>query len=103
MKKRSRKTKTVFVPMDIAKHLDSEEVIREYLIAAMEDPDPRLFILALGNVAKARGMAQIAKSAGLGRESLYKALSADAHPRFETINAVMHALGMKFTVASVAE
>jgi probable addiction module antidote protein len=55
---------------------------------------------ALGDVAKARGMAQIAKDAGLGRESLYKALTKGAHPRFETINAVLHALGVKFSVVS---
>ena len=54
----------------------------------------------LGDVAKARGMAQIAKDAGLGRESLYKTLSAGAHPRFETIKSVLHTLGVKFAVVA---
>jgi len=58
------------------------------------------FIAALGDVAKARGMAQIASDAGLGRESLYKALSAGAHPRYETVSAVLRALGVKFAVVA---
>jgi len=58
------------------------------------------FIAALGDVAKARGMAQIASDAGLGRESLYKALSAGAHPRYETISAVLRALGVKFSIVA---
>ena len=61
-------------------------------------PTLQVFVAALGDVAKARGMAQIAKDSGLGRESLYKTLSAGAHPRFETINSVLHALGVKFAV-----
>ena len=92
--------KTTFATFDIADYLDNDEVITEYLSAAAEDTNPDVFIAALGDVAKARGMAQIAKDAGLGRESLYKALSAGAHPRFETINAVLHALGVKFTVVN---
>ena len=77
-------TKT-YAPFDAAAYLDRDEVIAEYLSAAAEDPNPEVFLAALGDVAKARGMAQIAKDAGLGRESLYKALSAGAHPRYETI------------------
>ena len=61
-----------------------------------------MFLAALGDVAKARGVAQIAKYAGLGRESLYKALSAGAHPRYETVNAVLHALGVKFAIVASA-
>ena len=87
-----------YAPFDPAAYLDSDEVIAEYLTAAAEDPNPEVFLAALGDVAKARGMAQIAKDAGLGRESLYKALSAGAHPRYETVNAVLHALGAKFAV-----
>ncbi len=75
----------------------------EYLSAAAEDPNPDVFVAALGHVAKARGMARIAKDSGLGRESLYKALSTGAHPRFETVNSVLHALGVKFTVVSENE
>jgi len=70
------------------------------LSAAGEDPNPDVFVAALGDVAKARGMAQIAKDSGLGRESLYKALSAGAHPRFETINSVLRALGVKIAVVA---
>ncbi len=85
---------------DVAAYLDSDELVAEYLSAAAEDANPDVFIAALGDVAKARGMAQIARDAGLGRESLYKALSAGAHPRFETINAVLHALGVKISIVS---
>jgi len=94
-------TKT-YARFDAAAYLDSDQVIAEYLTAAAEDPNPEVFLAALGDVAKARGMAQIAKDAGLGRESLYKALSAGAHPRYETINAVLHALGVKFAVVTGA-
>jgi len=92
--------KTTYAIFNIADYLDNDELITEYLSAAAEDKNPDVFIAALGDVAKARGMAQIAKDAGLGRESLYKALSAGAHPRFETINAVLHALGVKIAVVS---
>jgi probable addiction module antidote protein len=80
------------------RYLENDEVVVEYLSAAAEDPNPAVFVAALGEVAKARGMAQIAKDAGLGRESLYKTLSAGAHPRFETISSVLHAPGVKFAV-----
>lgn len=90
--------KPTYAPFDPADYLDNDEVIAEYLSAAVEDPDPNVFLAALGDAAKARGMAQIAKDAGLGRESLYKALSTGAHPRYETVNAVLRALGVKFTV-----
>lgn len=89
---------TSYAPFDTATYLDNDEVIAEYLTAAAEDPNPDVFLAALGDVAKARGMAQIAKAAGLGRESLYKALTPGAQPRYETINAVLHALGVKFTI-----
>jgi probable addiction module antidote protein len=92
--------KTSYAPFDAADYLDNDEVIAEYLSAAIEDSNPEVFLAALGDVAKARGMAQIAKDAGLGRESLYKALSAGAHPRYETVNAVLRALGVKFTVVA---
>jgi probable addiction module antidote protein len=92
--------KPTYAPFDPADYLDNDEVIAEYLSAAVEDPDPNVFLAALGDAAKARGMAQIAKDAGLGRESLYKALSTGAHPRYETVNAVLRALGVKFTVVA---
>ncbi len=90
--------KSTYAEFDVSAYLDNDEMIAEYLSAAAEDPNPDVFIAALGDVAKARGMSQIAKDAGVGRESLYKALSAGAHPRYETINAVLHALGVKFNV-----
>jgi probable addiction module antidote protein len=98
-----KKKKTTYKQFDAAEYLDNDTVIAEYLSAAAEDPNPDVFVAALGNVAKARGMAQIAKDAGLGRESLYKTLSAGGHPRFETINSVLHALGVKFAVVAERE
>lgn len=89
---------TKYAPFDVAEYLDNDEVVAEYLSAAMEDSNPDVFLAALGDVAKARGMAQIAKETGLGRESLYKALEAGAHPRYETIKAVLGALGVKLSV-----
>lgn len=80
---------------DITELLDSETAIADYLTQVMADGDPALLAAALGDIAKARGMTQIAEAAGLGRESLYKALRADASPRFETIQRVCAALGVK--------
>ncbi len=91
-------TNSRYAPFDVAEYLDNDEVIAEYLTVAMEDPNPDVFLAALGDVAKARGMAQIAREAGLGRESLYKALSSGAHPRYDTIKAVLGALGVKLSV-----
>jgi probable addiction module antidote protein len=92
--------KTTYAPFDPADYLDNDEVIAEYLSAAVEDQNPDVFLAALGDVAKARGMATIAKDAGLGRESLYKALEAGAHPRYETVTAVLRALGVRFAVVA---
>ncbi|MBI5569445.1 MAG: putative addiction module antidote protein [Desulfomonile tiedjei] len=82
-------------PFDIADYLDNEEVISEYLSTALEDPDPDIFLMAVRNVARARGMTQLAKEAGLGRESLYKALSPGAKPRYDTVLKLIAALGVK--------
>jgi probable addiction module antidote protein len=95
-------TKT-YALFDAAAHLDNDEVITEYLTAAAEDPNPEVFLAGLGDAAKARGMAEIAKDAGLGRKSLYKALSSGAHPRYETIKAVLHAVGVKLAVVPGAD
>jgi probable addiction module antidote protein len=92
--------KTTYAAFDPADYLDNDEVIAEYLSAAVEDPNPDVFLAALGDVAKARGMAKIAKDAGLGRESLYKALGTGAHPRYETVDAVLRALGVRFAVVA---
>ena len=67
------------------------------MTAVLEANDPDLLLLALGDVARAKGMAQVAKDAGLGRESLYKALAPGAKPRFDTVMKVARALGVKFT------
>jgi probable addiction module antidote protein len=85
------------VPFDAARYLDDDEAIAEYMTAVLEANDPDLLLLALGDVARAKGMAQVAKEAGLGRESLYKALTPGAKPRFDTILKVAKALGVKFT------
>jgi probable addiction module antidote protein len=90
--------KTQFAPFEVADHLDNEEVIAEYLKAAAEDDNPDVLLMALADVAKARGMAQVARAAGLGRESLYKALAPGSHPRFATIQAVLRALNVRITV-----
>ncbi len=79
---------------DTAEFLDNEEVIAEYLAAAMESPDPDVFIAALATVARARGMTQLARDSGLSRESLYKTLAPGAKPRFETIMKITKALGV---------
>ncbi|MCZ2290713.1 MAG: putative addiction module antidote protein [Burkholderiales bacterium] len=91
------KTPLKLVPFDVAKYLEHDEAIAEYMTAVLEANDPDLLLLALGDVARAKGMAQVAKDAGLGRESLYKALAPGAKPRFETVMKVARALGVKFT------
>ncbi|MBS1191017.1 MAG: addiction module antitoxin [Rhodocyclaceae bacterium] len=88
-------------PFDASEYLDSDEAISEYLTAALEADDPDLLLAALGDIAKARGMSQIAKETGLGRESLYKALAPGAKPRFDTILKVMHALGVRLEASPV--
>lgn len=90
---------TTYSDLEVSDFLDSDEVIAEYLNAAFEDGDPQVFLMALAEVAKARGMTDIASKSGLGRESLYKALRPTAHPRFETIFSILGALGVKLTVA----
>lgn len=89
------------IAFDAARHLNDDEAIAEYMTAALEANDPDLLLLALGDVARAKGMAQVAKDAGLGRESLYKALAPGAKPRFETVMKVARALGVKFTAQPV--
>ncbi|CAN5334310.1 putative addiction module antidote protein [soil metagenome] len=86
---------------DMADHLDSDEAVAEYLTLVIADGDPALLSAALGDIAKARGMTQIAKDAGFGRESLYKALRAGAQPRFDTIRRVCAALGVKLVAQPI--
>jgi probable addiction module antidote protein len=90
------------LPYDSAEYLENDQAIAEYLEEAMkiamEDSDPAFLAQALGTVARARGMSQIAKDAGLSRESLYKALGAEGNPEFGTILKVLQALGLKLSI-----
>ena len=86
---------------DAADYLNDEETIAAYLTAALEDPNPDVFLAAVRDVARARGMAQLAKDAGLGRESLYKALAPGAKPRYDTVLKLLHALGVKISATPV--
>ena len=92
--------KVKVAPFDASEYLDNEEVIAEYLTAALEDRNPEVFLIAVANVAKARGIAKVAQDSGLGRESLYKALAPGAKPRYETVRKLMDALGVKLTVTA---
>ena len=83
------------LPFDMGPLLDSDEAIGEYLSQVLEDGDSDEIIRALGYIAKAKGMAMVAKESGLGRESLYKALAPGAKPRFDTVLKVVKALGVK--------
>ena len=85
-------------PCDASDYLDDEDTIAEYLTAALEDPNPDLFLVAVRDVARARGMAQLARDTGLGRESLYKALAPGAKPRYDTVLKVLRASGVKLHV-----
>jgi probable addiction module antidote protein len=88
------------IPWDSAAYLKTDRDIAYYLEAVFEDGDPALVAAALGDVARAKGMTRIAKASGLGRESLYKALSADGNPELATVLKVMRALGLKLKVAA---
>lgn len=92
---------TKFATFDAADYLDNEETIAEYISAALEDSNPDVFLTAVRDVARARGMAQLAKDAGVGRESLYKALTPGAKPRYDTMIKLLHALGVKLSASPV--
>ena len=89
------KAQAKLLPFDAARYLTDDVAVAEYMTAVLETDDPDLLLLALGDVARARGMAQVAKDAGLGRESLYKALAPGSKPRFDTILKVARALGVR--------
>jgi len=91
-----RKTRTL--PYDSAQYLDSREAITAYMEEALESGDPAFIAQALGTVARALGMSQVARKAGLSRESLYKALSPEGNPEFDTVLRVMNALGLRLSV-----
>ncbi|MDM7921928.1 MAG: putative addiction module antidote protein [Pyrinomonadaceae bacterium] len=88
-------SKTKTLPWDPAEYLSSDKEIAAYLEAALEEGEPSLVAAALGDIARARGMTQLARETGLGRESLYKALSPNGNPEFATIMKVIQALGLK--------
>jgi probable addiction module antidote protein len=87
-------------PWDPVDHLRSEADMAAYLEAALEEGDPALVAAALGDIARAKGMTQVARDTGLGRESLYKALSATGNPEFATVMKVVAALGLKLHASS---
>ncbi len=91
--------KTETRPWDITESLDSNARIAAYLEAVLEDGDPALIVAALGDIARAKGMTEIARDAGLGRQSLYKALSPGGNPEFATVLKVIQSLGLRLTVA----
>ena len=94
--------KLVTTPWDPADHLATEEDRAAYLEAALDEGDPALVAAALGDIARAKGMSQVAREAGLGRESLYKALSPSGNPEFATIMKVVSALGLRLHVSTAA-
>jgi probable addiction module antidote protein len=85
---------------DAADYLRSAEDMAAYLEAALDDGDPALFTAALGDIARAKGMTELARDTGLGRESLYKALSPDGNPEFATVLKVIRSLGLKLHAAA---
>ena len=89
-----------FQLFDAAEYLDSEEAIAEYISEAMQDPNPDVLLEALATVTRARGMAKLAESTGLGRESLYKTLRPGAKPRYETIAKILAGLNVKLRAVS---
>ncbi|WP_179284030.1 addiction module antidote protein [Bordetella genomosp. 10] len=92
----TKKVKVSELPeFDAAEYLNSEEDIAAYLTTVLEDDDPALLAVALGDIARARGMSQVAQDAGIAREALYKALRPGSTPRFETISRVCSALGVR--------
>ena len=84
---------------DAADYLETKEDIAAYLDAVLEDGDPELLKAALGDIARSKGMTDIAKAAGLARSNLYKALSPDGNPEFSTVAHVLKALGLRLSVA----
>lgn len=92
------KTKIKTRPFDMANYLGNEEEVSEYLRQVLEDGDPAELAAALGDVARARGMTQLARDTGLSRESLYKSLSGERAPSSDTLFKVIHAMGFKLSL-----
>lgn len=98
----TKKIKVADLPeFDMAEHLADEQAIAEYLTVVLEEDDPAALADALGTIARARGMSEIAKSSGITREALYKALRPNASPRFETISKVCAALGVRLVAQPI--
>jgi probable addiction module antidote protein len=98
----SKKIKITDLPeFDMAEHLPDEQAVAEYLTVVLEENDPAALADALGTIARARGMTDIAKASGITREALYKALRPDASPRFETISKVCAALGVRLVAQPI--
>ncbi|KAB2872204.1 MAG: putative addiction module antidote protein [Ideonella sp.] len=95
--------KAVTSPWDPAEHLTTEADMAAYLEAALEEGDSALVAAALGDIARAKGMSHVAREAGLGRESLYKALSPGGNPEFATVLKVVAALGLQLHAAPASE
>ena len=94
-------TKTTTTLWDPSSHLSTEDDVAAYLEAALQDGDPHLVAAALGDIARAKGMSQIARDAGLGRESLYKSLSSSGNPELATVLKVISALGLQLHVSAI--
>ena len=94
--------KTHTRPWDVVEHLETDEDMAAYLEAALEDGDPTVVAAALGDIARAKGMTQLARDTGLGRESLYKALSPGGNPEFATVLKVVRALGLRLHASTAA-
>jgi probable addiction module antidote protein len=88
---------------DTADYLDSEDVIAAYLTAVLDENDPALFVAALGDVARARGMTQISNDTGISRMGLYKSLSENGNPTVSTLQKVLTAFNLKLTVAPISQ
>jgi probable addiction module antidote protein len=98
----TKKVKISDLPeFDITEHLDSEQAIAEYITIVLAENDPAALADALGSVARARGMTDIAKASGITREALYKALRPNAQPRFETVSKVCAALGVRLVAQPI--
>lgn len=97
-------TKIAELPeFDMAEYLEDDEAVAQYLMIVLEENDPTALADALGTIARARGMASIAQGAGIGREALYKALRPGAQPRFDTVQRVCAALGVKLVARPAAQ
>jgi probable addiction module antidote protein len=95
---KAKKVKVSNLPaFDMAEYLEDDVAIADYLSIVLEGDDSALLVAALGDIARARGMSEIAKASGVTREALYRALRANAHPRFDTIQHVVAALGLRLT------